>query len=149
MAAETETVQKEDEGRKAQTKINKVTAKGFKSFQRKTSIPFYKGLTAVVGENGNGKSNILDGISFVFGKRSSQLRAEKLEQLIFNGGDNRKAADHAHVTVYLDNTSGIFDEFLDEEEDSPDEVTVGRKITRAGSSMYKFQGTNCKRSKID
>ncbi|MFB6192916.1 MAG: chromosome segregation SMC family protein, partial [Candidatus Nanohaloarchaea archaeon] len=148
MAAETETVQKEDEGRKAQTKINKVTAKGFKSFQRKSSIPFYKGLTAVVGENGNGKSNILDAVSFVFGKRSSQLRAEKLEQLIFNGGDNRKPADHAHVTVYLDNTSGIFDEFL-EEEDHVDEVTVGRKVTRAGSSMYKFQGTNCKRSKID
>ena len=116
MPAETETSQKETE-RKAQTKINKVTAKGFKSFQRKTSIPFYKGLTAVVGENGNGKSNILDGISFVFGKRSSQLRAEKLEQLIFNGGDNRKAADHAHVTVYLDNSSGVFDEFIEDEDE--------------------------------
>ena len=148
MPAETETSQKETE-RKAETKINKVTCKGFKSFQRKTSIPFYKGLTAVVGENGNGKSNILDAISFVFGRRSSQLRAEKLEQLIFNGGDSRKAADYAHVTIYLDNSSGVFNEYLDEEEEDVDEVTVGRKITRAGSSMYKFMETNCKRSKID
>jgi len=132
------------------TKINKVTCKGFKSFQRKVSIPFYRGLTAVVGENGNGKSNILDALSFVFGRRSSRLRAEKLEQLIFNGGDSRKPADYAHVTVYLDNTSGIFDEFLREkEEGETDEITIGRKVTRAGSSMYKFMGTNCKRAFIE
>lgn len=129
------------------TKINKVTCKGFKSFQRKTSVPFYEGLTAIVGENGSGKSNILDAISFVFGRRSSQLRAKKLEQLIFNGGESRSQADYAHVTIHLDNSDGIFDEFLEDEEEN-DEITVGRKITRAGSSMYKFQGTNCKRSKI-
>ncbi len=135
----------------ASTKINKVSCKGFKSFQRRTSIPFYKGLTAIVGENGNGKSNILDALSFVFGRRSSRLRAEKLEQLIFNGGDSRKAADYAHATVYLDNEDGLFDEFLQEkeEEEETDEITIGRKITRAGSSMYKFMGTNCKRSFIE
>lgn len=93
-------------------------------------------------------SNILDGISFVFGRRSSNLRAEKMTQLIFNGGENRKAADYAKVTVYLDNSSGIFDEFLEEEEEA-NEITVARKITQAGSSMYKFQGTNCKKSRID
>jgi chromosome segregation protein len=149
MAVDTETGQDQDSDEKTiDTKINKVTCKGFKSFQRKTSIPFYEGLTAIVGENGNGKSNIIDAVSFVFGKRSSQLRAKKLEQLIFNGGDSRKEAEYAHVTIYLDNSSGLFDEFLEEDEET-DEVTVGRKITRAGSSMYKFQGTNCKRSKID
>ncbi|MFQ3308191.1 MAG: chromosome segregation protein [Candidatus Nanohaloarchaea archaeon] len=133
---------------KGKTKINKVTSKGFKSFQRKTAVPFYEGLTAIVGENGSGKSNIIDGMSFVFGRRSSKLRAEKMEQLIFNGGESRSEADFAHVTVYLDNSSGIFDEFLEEDEEA-EEVTVGRKITRAGSSMYKFQGTNCKRELID
>lgn len=142
-----ESKQKRELGQ-SETKINKVSCKGFKSFQRQTSIPFYDGLTAIVGENGNGKSNIIDAVSFVFGRRSSKLRAEKLEQLIFNGGDSRSAADYAHVTVYLDNSSGIFDEFLEEDEEA-DEVTVGRKVTRAGSSMYKFQGTNCKRQKID
>ena len=132
------------------TKITKVSCKGFKSFQRRTSIPFYEGLTAIVGENGNGKSNILDALSFVFGRRSSRLRAEKLEQLIFNGGDSRKAADYAHCTVHLDNTDGLFDEFLEEkEEEETDEITLGRKVTRAGSSMYKFMGTNCKRSFLE
>ncbi|MFB6181119.1 MAG: chromosome segregation SMC family protein [Candidatus Nanohalobium sp.] len=143
--------QEEDTGNEdgsADTKINKVTCKGFKSFQRKTAVPFYEGLTAIVGENGSGKSNILDALSFVFGRRSSKLRAERMEQLIFNGGDSRKAADYAKVSVYLDNSSGIFDEFL-EDEDEADEIKVGRKITQAGSSMYKFQGSNCKASKID
>ena len=132
------------------TRITKVSCKGFKSFQRRTSIPFYEGLTAIVGENGNGKSNILDALSFVFGRRSSRLRAEKLEQLIFNGGDSRKAADFAHARVHLDNSYGIFDEFLEEkEEEETDEITLGRKVTRAGSSMYKFMGTNCKRSFLE
>jgi len=149
---EQELEQKEEnvEASTGSTKINKVSCKGFKSFQRRTSIPFYEGLTAIVGENGNGKSNILDALSFVFGRRSSRLRAEKLEQLIFNGGDSRKAADFAHCTVHLDNTDGIFDEFLEEkEEEETDEITLGRKVTRAGSSMYKFMGTNCKRSFLE
>ncbi|MFB6245244.1 MAG: AAA family ATPase, partial [Candidatus Nanohaloarchaea archaeon] len=130
-----------------EVKINKITCKGFKSFQQKTAVPFYNGLTAIVGENGSGKSNIIDAISFVFGKRSSQLRAKKLEQLIFNGGDSRKPADHAIVRIKLDNSSGIFDEFLEDEEEA-DEVEVARKVTRASSSIYKFQGSNCKASKI-
>ncbi|EGQ42703.1 MAG: SMC structural maintenance of chromosomes family protein [Candidatus Nanosalina sp. J07AB43] len=142
--------QEESEEELGSTKITKVSCKGFKSFQRRTSIPFYEGLTAIVGENGNGKSNILDALSFVFGRRSSRLRAEKLEQLIFNGGESRKEADFAHCTVYLDNSSGIFDEFLEEkDEEEQDEITIGRKVTRAGSSMYKFMGTNCKRSFLE
>lgn len=135
-------------GQEAGTKINKVTSKGFKSFQRQTAVPFYEGLTAIVGENGSGKSNVLDAMSFVFGRRSSKLRAEKMQQLIFNGGESRKEADYAKVTVHLENSSGIFDEFLEDEEEA-DEITVGRKITQAGSSMYKFMGSNCKASKID
>ncbi|MBC5792408.1 MAG: chromosome segregation protein SMC [Nanohaloarchaea archaeon] len=138
----------EEEKVNGSTKINKVTSKGFKSFQQKTAVPFYEGLTAIVGENGNGKSNIIDGISFIFGRRSSNLRAEKLTQLIFNGGENRKEADYAKVSIYLDNSSGIFDEFL-EEEDEAEEIKVARKVTQAGSSIYKFQGSNCKKSKID
>ena len=145
--AEAETVTDEQEF-SAQTKINKITCKGFKSFQRKTAVPFYEGLTAIVGENGSGKSNILDALSFVFGRRSSQLRAEKMTQLIFNGGEDGKPADFAQVDVLLDNSSGIFDEFLEDEEEA-EEIKIGRKITQAGSSMYKFQGTNCKKKKID
>ena len=145
---EKEESEEEEPGYGGDTKIKKVSCKGFKSFQRKTSVPFYEGLTAIVGENGSGKSNIVDALSFVFGKRSSSLRAEKLTQLIFNGGENRSEADFAKVTVTLDNSSGVFDEFLEDEEEA-EEITVGRKITQAGSSMYKFQGHNVKASKID
>ncbi|MFB6144309.1 MAG: chromosome segregation SMC family protein [Candidatus Nanohaloarchaea archaeon] len=143
-----EAEEQEETGDEGSTKINKVTCKGFKSFQQKTAVPFFEGLTAIVGENGSGKSNILDAISFVFGRRSSKLRAEKLEQLIFNGGESRKPADHAIVQIWLDNSDGIFDEFL-EEEDEADEIKVARKVTRAGSSIYKFQGSNCKKRKIN
>ena len=146
--AEAETVTEEVEASGADTKINKVTSKGFKSFSRQTAVPFFEGLTAIVGENGSGKSNVLDALSFVFGRRSSKLRAEKMTQLIFNGGEDGSPADFALVTVHLDNSSGLFDEFLEDDEEA-EEITVGRKITQAGSSMYKFQGTNCKKGKID
>ncbi len=128
------------------TMINKVTCKGFKSFSGQTAIPFYDGLTAVVGSNGSGKSNLINALSFVFGRRSSKLRAERMEQLIFNGGQTGSPADEAKVTVRLDNSSGIFDEFLEE---SADEVKIARKVTQAGSSIYKLQGTTTKKREID
>ncbi len=137
----------DEDDRPGDTCINKLYLKGFKSFQRQTAIPFYPGMTAIVGTNGSGKSNIMDAMRFVMGKRSSQLRAEKLEQLIFNGGESRKPAEEAVVRLHLDNENGVFDEFV--EEGNPDEVVVGRKITRNGYSTYRFQGSNCKRSKID
>jgi chromosome segregation protein len=142
-----ETVLKEQsENQNPGTKINKVTFKGFKSFKTKTAIPFFEGLTAIVGSNGSGKSNLIDGITFVFGRRSSKLRAEKLEQLIFNGGENQEPADEAKVDIYLDNSSGMFDEFTEQQSD---ELKISRKITRAGSSIYKLQGSNVKKSVID
>ncbi|MDY6776565.1 MAG: chromosome segregation SMC family protein [Candidatus Nanohaloarchaea archaeon] len=130
------------------TKINKLTMEGFKSFQRKTAVPFYDGLTAIVGTNGSGKSNIQEAIQFVMGRRSSKLRAEKMEQLIFNGGEDRKPSEKAEVTLYLENEGGKFDELLEEGEGS-DEIKIGRRIKRNGYSTYTFQGNNCKRKKID
>ncbi len=128
------------------TQVNKVVLKGFKTFRNKTSVPFFEGLTAIVGENGSGKSNLVEAISFVMGRRSSQLRAEKLEQLIFNGGDHKKPADHAQVTLHLCNKGGIFDQFL--ENGQREEITIGRKVTR-GYSTYRFMGKNCRREQID
>lgn len=131
------------------TQINKITMEGFKSFQRKTAVPFYPGLTAIVGTNGSGKSNIQEAIQFVMGRRSSNLRAEKMEQLIFNGGETGSPAESAEVTLYLDNPEGKFDEVLDEEYKGADEIKLGRKIKRNGYSTYRFMDTNCKRKKID
>ena len=126
--------------------INKVELVGFKSFRKRTVIPFFDGVTAVIGENGSGKSNLFDAISFVMGRRSSQLRADRLEHLIFNGGERYEPADSAEVTLYLEN-DGRFDRFL-EDGVSPPEITIGRRITRR-SSTYTFMGKVCPRTMID
>jgi chromosome segregation protein len=129
------------------TKINKVVLVGFKSFQKKTTIPFFDGLTTIVGENGAGKSNLFDAISFVMGRRSSQLRADRLEQLIFNGGERHSPADEADVILHFDNQDGVFNRFLENGNRSP-EIVLGRRITRS-SSTYTFMGKACPRSLID
>ncbi len=129
------------------TKINRVELAGFKSFRKKTVLPFLEGMTAVVGENGSGKSNLFDAVSFVMGRRSSQLRADRLEHLIFNGGERYEPADTAEVTLYLDNASGVFDRFFEEGAKTA-EVSLGRRITRK-SSTYTFMGKSCARTMID
>ncbi len=132
--------------------LNSLELQGFKSFKRKTKIPFQKqGLTAIIGENGSGKSNIIDGLTFVMGQRSSKLRANRLSQLIYNGGENGTPADRARVSINLDNSDGRFSEVVEENLENgrnPDEITIGRKVT-PNSSTYKFMGKNCKRSVID
>jgi chromosome segregation protein len=129
------------------TKINKVELVGFKSFRKRTALPFFEGMTAVVGENGSGKSNLFDAISFVMGRRSSQLRADRLEHLIFNGGDRYAPEESAEVTLFLDNADRTFDRFL-EDGAREAEVTIGRRITRK-SSTYTLMGKSCPRTTVD
>jgi chromosome segregation protein len=128
------------------TKINKLELRGFKSFRAKTVVPFFNGMTAVIGENGSGKSNLFDAISFVMGRRSSQLRSDRLEHLIFNGGGKQGSLDGAEVVLYLDNEDGVFNQFFPDGE--VPEVTLGRRLTRH-SSTYTFMGKTCTRGMID
>jgi len=129
------------------TRISKVELNGFKSFRKQLVIPFFPGMTAVVGENGSGKSNLFDAVNFVMGRRSSELRADRFEHLIFNGGDRYPPADSAEVLLYLDNSEGEFDAFLENGQPTP-EINIGRRITRK-SSTYTFMGKGCARSDID
>jgi len=129
------------------TRITKVELTGFKSFRKQTVIPFFEGMTAIVGENGSGKSNLFDAVNFVMGRRSSELRADRFEHLIFNGGDRYSAADSAEVLLYLDNTDSTFDAFLENGQSTP-EITIGRRITRK-SSTYTFMRKGCARSDLD
>ncbi len=129
------------------TKITKLELAGFKSFRKRTVIPFFPGMTAVLGENGSGKSNLIDAIRFVMGRRSSQLRADRLEHLLFNGGARYTPVDEAEVTLHLDNQEGVFDRFLTNG-DQAAEVVIGRRITRR-SSTYLFMGKTCPRGLID
>jgi chromosome segregation protein len=114
------------------TTIRHLRIEGFKSF-RHLSLDFFPGFTAVVGENGTGKSNLLEAIAFVLGRRSRGLRAERLEHLLHTppGGS---PVEEAEVTLVLDNRSGVFSELCPEAE-----VVISRRISR-GSSVYRIQG---------
>jgi len=129
------------------TRISQVELTGFKSFRKQTVIPFFEGMTAIVGENGSGKSNLFDAVSFVMGRRSSDLRAERFEYLIFNGGDKYPAANSAEVILHLDNGDGEFNALLEDGQQLP-EITIGRRITRK-SSTYTFLGKSCSRSELE
>ena len=124
------------------TQINRIVLQGFKSFNKKVSIPFLKGFNIICGPNGVGKSNILDAICFVLGRISAKsLRAGRLHELIFHGGNGKKPAERASVTLYLDNSKKIFNF------DDP-EVSITRKVNKKGVSVYKIQGKTTTREKV-
>jgi chromosome segregation protein len=85
--------------------LREVEMENFKSFRKKTVIPFLEGYTSVTGPNGSGKSNIADAVLFVLGPRSSKLiRAGRLTDLIFNGGKSGRRGRHTRVSLVFDNT---------------------------------------------
>lgn len=103
---------------------------GFKSFADRTKINFEKGITAVVGPNGCGKSNIVDAIKWVMGeKQAKNIRGEKMEDIIFAGTDQRKFLSLAEVSLVINNTNRILN--IDS-----DTVTVARRVFRDGESEY-------------
>lgn len=103
---------------------------GFKSFADKTHIQFSEGITALLGPNGCGKSNVVDAIKWVLAEnRSKNLRAEKMEDVIFNGTETRPALNTAEVTLTLCNDKGLLP--LDEEE-----IAITRRLYRSGDQEY-------------
>jgi chromosome segregation protein len=85
--------------------LQSIELENFKSFGKKTKIEFNNGFTVLSGPNGSGKSNISDAILFVLGPKSSKMiRAQKLTDLIFNGGKDRNAADYCKVSITFNNT---------------------------------------------
>ncbi|MFC3197468.1 chromosome segregation protein SMC [Parapedobacter deserti] len=118
--------------------LTKLEIKGFKSFGDKITIHFNEGVTAIVGPNGCGKSNVVDAIRWVLGEQSTRmLRSEKMENIIFNGTKNRKAANLAEVSLSFDNTRNILPtEFS--------QVTITRKLYRSGESEYRLNDVKCR-----
>ena len=111
---------------------------GFKSFADRSKIEFVDGITALLGPNGCGKSNVVDSIKWVLGEQSSKsLRAEKMEDVIFNGTEGRKALNVAEVTLTLSNDSGMLNL------DVP-EVSIKRRLYRSGDSEYYVNNTPVK-----
>src|SRR3990172_12142172 len=89
--------------------IKRLVMHGFKSFPRKTEIPFTPGINVILGPNGSGKSNVSDAICFVLGRLSiKSMRAAKASNLIFLGSKDVAPAKEAVVEIVLDNTEKIF-----------------------------------------
>ena len=110
--------------------LKSLDIQGFKSFADKTHIDFADGITALLGPNGCGKSNVVDAIKWVLAEnRSKNLRAEKMEDVIFNGTERRAALNTAEVTLTLCNDKGLLP--LDEEE-----IAITRRLYRSGDQEY-------------
>lgn len=111
---------------------------GFKSFADKTVLNFDTQTTAVVGSNGNGKSNISDALLWVMGEQGAKtLRGEKMEDVIFHGTVERKPMGFARVALTIDNKDRTLK--LD-----ADEVVISRKLYRSGESEYMINGQKCR-----
>lgn len=118
--------------------LKKLEIFGFKSFQQKTEIKFSGELTGIVGPNGCGKTNIVDAIRWSLGEqKSSTLRSEKMENIIFNGTANKKPMGMAEVSLTISNDKGILpSEYT--------EVTISRRIFRSGESEYLLNKNLCR-----
>ena len=111
---------------------------GFKSFADPAVIEFNEGITAIVGPNGSGKSNISDAIRWVLGEQSAkELRGGKMEEVIFNGTESRRARGMAEVTLVIDNAERKLNVDYTE-------VAVTRRMYRSGESEYLINGNNCR-----
>jgi chromosome segregation protein len=123
--------------------IRKLELIGFKSFCDRTQIPFDPGVTAIVGPNGCGKSNIADAVSWVVGEQSAKsLRTDRMEGLIFNGTQTRKATNFAEVNLTLELAGQIDIPGLPDL--NPEGFTVGRRLYRSGESEYYLDGHRCR-----
>ena len=118
--------------------LKKLEIQGFKSFPEYTLIEFDEGMTAIVGPNGSGKSNVTDAIRWVLGEQSVRmLRGGKMEDVIFNGTQSRRAMNYAEVSMTLDNSDGVLGVDYTE-------VQVTRRLYRSGESEYQLNRVNCR-----
>ncbi len=110
--------------------LSKLEVFGFKSFAQKVTFQFNDGITAIIGPNGCGKSNIVDSIRWVLGEqRTSLLRLDKMENLIFNGTALRKPLNMVEVSLLIENTKNILPSVYSE-------VKITRRYYRSGESEF-------------
>ncbi len=122
--------------------LSRVELAGFKSFADKTVFDLDQGITAILGPNGCGKSNVVDAIKWVLGESSAKnLRGSQMQDVIFAGSEGRKPLGLAEVTLYFNNDDGVLP--IDY-----NEVSVTRKLFRSGESEYQINKQQCRKRDI-
>ena len=115
-------------------KLRRLEISGFKSFVDPVSLDFAEGITAIVGPNGCGKSNLSDAISWVLGEQSPKsLRSGTMEDVIFNGAERRKPLGMAEVSLTLETDPGF-------EAAVEGRLTISRRVFRGGEGQYRLNG---------
>ncbi|WP_299071714.1 chromosome segregation protein SMC [uncultured Paraglaciecola sp.] len=126
-------------------RLKKIKLAGFKSFVDPTTIPFPDEMTAVVGPNGCGKSNVIDAVRWVLGESSAKnLRGDAMTDVIFNGSTARKAVSQCSVELVFDNSSGR----IQGEYAGYNELSVKRIVTKESQSSYLLNNTKCRRRDV-
>lgn len=116
---------------------------GFKSFGSRKKIQFGSGITAIVGPNGSGKSNVADAVRWVLGEqRTSRLRGNKAEELIFHGTDSKAQASMAEVALVFDNSGKQFATV-------GNEIEISRQLLRSGESDYRLNGKKTSYAQVE
>jgi chromosome segregation protein len=119
-------------------RLTKLEIHGFKSFADHTEMVFESGVTAIVGPNGCGKSNVSDAVRWVLGEqRARALRGAKMEEVIFQGSSARRAVNLAEVSLHFENNDGALDIPFRE-------VVITRRLSRSGESDYFLNGAACR-----
>ena len=122
-------------------KVKKLEITGFKSFYDRSTIEFPPGISAVVGPNGCGKSNIIDAIRWVMGEQSlKQLRGKSKEDIIFSGANGRAAMNMAEVSLTLANDNGNAPEELKDFT----KINLTRRLYRSGETAYLLNRQPCR-----
>lgn len=126
-------------------RLKRVEITGFKSFMERTCLHIEPGVTAIVGPNGCGKSNIVDAIRWAMGEASAKaLRGQAMEDVIFHGTDSDKPVGMAEVTLTFENTNGHAPQHLA----GCSEIEVTRRLFRSGESEYCINRVPCRRRDI-
>ncbi|HEY9383433.1 MAG TPA: AAA family ATPase, partial [Gemmatimonadales bacterium] len=116
-------------------KLTRLELSGFKSFADTVTLDFGDGVTAIVGPNGCGKSNVSDAVRWVLGEQSARLlRGGKMEDVIFQGSSGRRPVNLTEVSLYLDNSAGTLPIAYRE-------VVITRRLSRSGQSEYLLNST--------